>query len=58
MNNWPNEEVCRTMRTWLMKSTIDTNKLDGKLSLEFNDKYGEFVVKNTPFEMWPKTPKI
>ena len=58
MNNWHPEEVVRTVRTWLMKSTIDTNKLDETLSLEFRDKYGEFVAKNTPFEMWPKTPKI
>ena len=58
MNNWPAEEVVRTVRTWLMKSTIDTNKLDETLSLEFRDKYGAFVAKNTPFEMWPKPSKI
>jgi hypothetical protein len=58
MNNWHPEEVVRTVRTWLMKSTIDTNKLDETLSLEFRDKYGEFVAKNTPFEMWPKPTKI
>jgi hypothetical protein len=44
MNNWPTEEVCRTMRTWLTNSTIDTSKLDEKLSLEFTDKYGEYIA--------------
>ncbi len=58
MSNWPAEEVVRTVRTWLMKSTIDTNKLDETLSLEFRDKYGEFVAKNSPFEVWPKPSKI
>ena len=58
MNNWPAEEVVRTVRTWLMKSTIDINKLDETLSLKFRDKYGVFVVKNSPFEMWPKPSKI
>ena len=58
MSNWPAEEVVRTVRTWLMKSTIDTNKLDETLSLEFRDKYGVFVAKNSPFEVWPKPSKI
>jgi hypothetical protein len=57
MNNWPAEEVVRTVRTWLMKSTIDINKLDETLSLEFRDKYGVFVAKNSPFEMWPTPSK-
>jgi hypothetical protein len=28
MNNWPNEEVCRTLRTWMKHSDLDTNKIN------------------------------
>jgi hypothetical protein len=57
MNNWPDEEVCRTVRTWLCNSMCCTS-----LSEEFLDKYkdyiSDYIEKNKYFEKWPKPSKF
>jgi hypothetical protein len=59
MQNWPVEEVCRTMRTWLINyPSMTPSKLDEFVSLEFRDKYSQYIVDNSPFVPWPKPSKI
>lgn len=58
MNNWPDEEVCRTVRTWLMYSNLDSLKINTLISTQFHEKYQDFVSKNSPFYTWPKPSKI
>jgi len=58
MNNWPDEEVCRTMRTWLVNSNLDSKKLHTFISMQFHEKYNEFVSENGPFQTWEKSSKI
>jgi hypothetical protein len=53
INNWPDEEVCRTVRTWLIHASIDPNKLFS--ATEFNNKYGNYIKKRQePFKLWLK----
>jgi|694.fasta_scaffold06396_33 hypothetical protein len=58
INNWPDEEVCSTVRTWLIHSDLDTKKLNVILSVEFRDKYSEYVAEKQHFDSWPKPSKI
>lgn len=57
MKEWPPEEVCRTVRTWMIYSDIDTNKLNEQLQLEFRDKYHAMVSEKQYFELWAKPSK-
>jgi len=53
MNNWPDKEVCRTVRTWLTHTVLDPSKL--VLATEFNNKYSRYICEQQePFQLWPK----
>ena len=53
MNNWPDEIVCRTVKTWLTHTNIDPNKLFS--ATEFNNKYIRYIYEQKePFQLWPK----
>jgi hypothetical protein len=54
MNNWPDEEVIRTLKTWIKHSDLDTNKINTFVSQQFREKYAGFVADNGPFIVWPK----
>ena len=54
MNNWPDVEVCRTLRTWMKYSDLDANKINTFISMQFREKYAGFVADNGPFQTWPK----
>ena len=58
MNNWHDEEVCRTVRTWLKYSNLDSLKINTLISTQFHEKYHDFVSKNGPFDTWPKPFRI
>lgn len=58
MNNWPDIEVCRTLRTWMKYSDLDANKINTFISEQFQAKYHDFVDKNGPFQTWPEPTKI
>ena len=57
MNNWPDEEVCKTVRTWLKRSNLDTRKINTFVSTQFCEKYNDFISKNGPFQTWPEPTK-
>ena len=53
MNNWPDEKVCRTVKTWLTHTNIDPNKLFS--ATEFNNRYSRYIYEQQePFQLWPK----
>ncbi len=54
MNTWPDEEVIRTLKTWIKHSDLDTDKINTFVSEQFREKYAEFVADNGPFIVWPK----
>ena len=54
MNNWPDEEACRTMKTWLNHSDLDPRKINTFITNQFREKYHEYVANNGPFQTWPK----
>jgi hypothetical protein len=54
MNNWPDEEVCRTMKTWLNHSDLDPRKINTFITNQFREKYYEYVANNGPFKEWSK----
>ena len=58
MNNWPDEEACRTMKTWLNHSDLDPRKINTFITNQFREKYHEYVANNGPFQTWPKPTKI
>jgi hypothetical protein len=57
MDNWPDEEVCRTLRTWMLHSNLDTDKINTFISTQFHEKYRDFVRESRPFQTWPKPTK-
>ena len=57
MNNWPDEEVCRTLRTWMKHSRLDVDKIDTFISTQFSEKYNNFVLEFGPFQTWTKPSK-
>ena len=58
MNNWPDVEVCRTLRTWMKYSDLDANKINTFISMQFRDRYHDFVAIKGPFQTWPKPTEI
>jgi hypothetical protein len=58
MNSWPDVEVCRTLRTWMKHSDLDVNKINTFISMQFREKYYDFVATKGPFQTWPKPSEI
>lgn len=58
MNNWPDEEVIRTLKTWIKYSELNTEKINTFISQQFREKYAGFVADNGPFQTWPKPTEI
>jgi hypothetical protein len=45
MNNWPDEEVCITVRTWTLNSEFIILELNEDLKNKFFDKYTDYIVR-------------
>jgi hypothetical protein len=54
INNWSAEEVCRTIKTWMIYSDLDPRKINTFITNQVRDKYHDFIFKNGPFQTWPK----
>ena len=58
MDNWPDEEVCRTAKTWAMYSDFNPLKLDKGVFDKFVDKYSVYLYAPNKLLLtqhsWPK----